>query len=1594
MKKYESDYGDFFPVTKESAAEDIEELIHKSLTTPDMSIRITDKDGNISYLDRESFTITDEAEMSLETPDENEALIEEAKKRISDFVSAEYDSDSANFSDLSNIGIAYTTTEDDEHVIQASVDLINTSIVKRVDGGVISLTKYETLADLVDALNDLDFADLTYISDEQLQQINEIGNSDNDLKITSVAINVEPEQEIENEIINEKEEFFRDCDLPALLAKSSLAWDEIESLGFIFFDEGYIGRHKPNEKGHFGNGIVVDEAKAFELARQYHNGEDISKELAQGLFLYKDGGIPATRIPYEDSYVEDLTLDIRQTDTGFFVNYGAYSREVTFEEMAQAYLQYFRNEYQDIERAAAREETEIAARKALKELGYEFDINGDKFFFTETGVERMYYVLDGTESGHFVVSEVSYEDILRADDDVKSINDRSENTKQFFTKLTKYSAQTTIDVSSQNFGEYVERFNRPHDASGVSWFTLLDLHGEARRRLENAPKITSENSQPDKSEGIFRIYQIKSGEEYHYKRFESMKGQPEPVNIKDYDLVYQGDLSDIEGSDRIEEKLEALFTKFNINHPDDFKGHSLSVSDVIGIEKNGKQTAYFCDSVGYKELPDFFRYIELQQSIEPAENVVEEPPHDIADPVKEKNREAIDKIRVGSQVTFKKGSFEVTKIDGDFSIELTNLDKSAPDTVQSMIGHWKERLLDQAGTEPLVVIQSEKTKHIGEQKKESITSRKSRTVSQNESQISFDVTSTIVPNHEPDISNLMTVNDISESEKPLTPKHENFRITDNEIGSGTPLQRFNNNLAAIRLLKELEANGRQATSEEQETLSRYVGWGGLAEFFKETNPHYQELKDLLTENEYSSARATTLDSFYTSPVIIDNIYTVLQNAGFEGGNILEPSMGIGNFFGRMPQEIQEHSKLFGVEIDSLTGRIAKQLYPEAHIDVKGFEKTSFKNGSFDVAVGNIPFGDFSLQYDKQSLKIHDYFFMAALDKVKDGGIVAFVTSKGTLDKHDNTFRKKLAEKADLIGAVRLPNTAFKTAGTEVTADIIFLQKRQTLSEKMPDWVNIGVNENGLPINQYFIDNPEMVLGEIVQENKMYGRNNDTMCVPFENSSLSELLQEAASNIQATFNAAEQSVIPMENSEVQIPDGIRNYSYFECKNNIYTIEDNEIVSLRDSWKRSYSSANIDRAKAYIQIRDTVRELLAVQQKTEPDVEGKIKNLQTKLNTQYDSFYKKYGLMHSRFNSQLFRDDSSYPLMLSLEDKVDKDKLIRKSDIFYKRTIKVPEVVDKVDTPQEALALSVATKGKIDFGYMSYLTDIPVNEIINELKGEIFPVPVFPAPENADLNDYTYQTKSEYLSGDIYEKLAAAEYAAETSDIFKENVSALKAAVPAPLTAGDIDIECGASWIPKEIYQQFMYETFKTADEHRADRPPRFIWQQHGRKNIEVDYSPYTNKWNISNKSVDRSVTTQKTYGAADRNAYTIFEYVLNLHVPNITKTVQDPDDPSKEKKVMDIEATKLIKQKAEKIKKEFKDWIFKDPERRKMLVDLYNRQFNCIRPREYDGSNLQFHGMNASIELHQHQKNAIAHAIYGGNTLFAHCVGAGKSATRS
>ena len=531
-------------------------------------------------------------------------------------------------------------------------------------------------------------------------------------------------------------------------------------------------------------------------------------------------------------------------------------------------------------------------------------------------------------------------------------------------------------------------------------------------------------------------------------------------------------------------------------------------------------------------------------------------------------------------------------------------------------------------------------------------------------------------------------------------------------------------------------------------------------------------------------------------------------------------------------------------------------------------------------------------------------------------------------------------------------------------------------------MNIGASPAGYLINNYFIQHPDMVLGEIVQGNKMYGRTDDTMCIPIEGIELSESLPQAVSKINAEISGNTKAAEPIVDNGVVVPENLRNYSYFVNGKDIYTVVNNTAVSLKDRWKRSYTAANIERAEAYIQVRDTVRELLAVQQETAPDVEERIKTLQEKLNIQYDNFYEKYGLMHSRFNAQLFNDDTSYPLMLSLEEKIDNERLVKKSDIFYKRTIKAPQVIESVDTPLEALTLSVAEHGKIDFEYMSALTSLPQETIIKQLRnaGEIFP-----SPELSTENNIVYQTASEYLSGNIYSKIDGAKIAAEKNDIFADNIKALESVIPAPLKAGEIDVECGATWIPKEIYQQFMYETFKTPRENNANMPKGLFYRN--KRNIEVDYSPVTNRWYISNKSADNSVTVRKTYGTEIKNAYHIFESVLNLSTPNITRTRYENGKPITE---MDLDTTKLVQKKAEAIKKQFKDWIFKDPKRRKELVDLYNRQFNCVRPREYDGSNLQFHGMNAGIELHGHQKNAIAHAIYGGNTLFAHCVGAGKT----
>lgn len=848
---------------------------------------------------------------------------------------------------------------------------------------------------------------------------------------------------------------------------------------------------------------------------------------------------------------------------------------------------------------------------------------------------------------------------------------------------------------------------------------------------------------------------------------------------------------------------------------------------------------------------------------------------------------------------------------------------------------------------------------------------------------------------QPTLFDSIPVSDVSSDE---TTSHENYVLEDRESVTGAKTK-YRNNITAIKVLKQIEAEYRTATLEEQKQLSLYSGWGGLANAFESDNDkwknEYSELKELLTDDEYTAARSSVLDAFFTDSVIIDSIYKVMQNAGFKGGNILEPAMGIGNFFGRLPSELRENSKLYGVEKDSLSGRIAQKLYPQADITIDGFENTHFQDNSFDVAIGNIPFGDFGVidkKYSSQNLKIHDYFFVKSLDKVRDGGVVAFVTSKGTLDKKDSSFRRALAEKADLVGAVRLPNNAFKSAGTEVTPDIIFLQKRSAPLENIPSWVNVGTTENGLSINNYFIEHPEMVLGDIVQGNKLYGRTDDTMCVPFaDGRPLSQLLPEAVKNIVFTYSPAKEVISPVFKTEAVIskPEGLRSQSYYKSGNEIYFYGSNSAgelvtVSAKDLLDKKYTTKNIDRLTAFMEIRDTLRELLEVQQHDNNDAE--VEQLQHRLNTIYDNFYDKYGLIHSRYNRNILGFDGAYQLVASLEQDYDKNTLIKKSDIFTQR-VNVPKPqIEHIDTASEALAVCIAEKGYIDFDYMSNLTDIDKASLEESLRnnGEIYPIPM-----NTENNEYTYQTASEYLSGDIYAKLDTAESYAAVDNIYSANVTALKAALPTPLKAGDIDVNLGATWIAPEYYEQFMYKLFETPLFNRSDG----IFKD---SKISVEYSEYSGKWFISHKAADKSVTVTKTYGACGYSGYQILEAALNLSEPKVYKDKLDEygrimfDKNNKPIRVIDVPATQVVQQKANKIRREFKNWLFSDPVRRSDIVDTYNRTFNCIKPREYDGSHLTFPGMNSNIELHEHQKNAIAHAIYGGNTLFAHSVGAGKT----
>ena len=804
-----------------------------------------------------------------------------------------------------------------------------------------------------------------------------------------------------------------------------------------------------------------------------------------------------------------------------------------------------------------------------------------------------------------------------------------------------------------------------------------------------------------------------------------------------------------------------------------------------------------------------------------------------------------------------------------------------------------------------------------------------------------------------------------EKQKEEPQERNQFVIRNDDLGVGGDKEKYKNNVEAIKLLKRLESENRLANSEEQEVLSKYVGWGGLSKTFDKKaddwKEEYNELLKLLTPTEYENAIASTRTAFYTPPIVISAMYEALSNMGFKKGNILEPSCGTGNFIGRLPEEMAD-SKIYGVELDSISGRIAKQLYQKSNIAIQGFEETTFPDNSFDIAIGNVPFDDYSpsdKRYDKYHFKLHDYFVAKSIDKVRAGGVIAYITSKGTLDKENNSFRKYIAQRADLIGAIRLPNNAFsRNAGTRATTDIIFLQKRELPNYEEPEWIYLDKDEDGITMNRYFIDNPQMVLGKMEMKSVQYGRM-DAVCSPIPTADLKEQLKEAITKIRGQISEIEIDEVNSNEKDTSLPAdlNLRNYSYTVVDGKIYYRE-NSLMYLQE-----LPDGTAKRIKKLVDIRNTTRRLIELQTYGASDEE--IKSEQSTLNFMYDNFVVEFGRICSRANRKAFEDDSSYYLLTSLEVNDDKGNFLNKADMFFKRTIKPHREVENVNNSTDALIASISEKAKVDLDYMSEISKLPKETLIKELQGSIFKIPY----------SDEYVTVSEYLSGNVRQKLEIAKQALEQDESLAINVKYLEDAIPEDLQASEITVKLGATWIPSEYIQQFMYETFGTSYSRQYD--------------IKITYSDINSSWYISSKSADyNNVKVNTTYGTRRMNAYKILENTLNMKDIKIFDKVID--DNGNEKPVLNRQETAIARSKQDLIKEAFEEWIWKDVDRREKLVRLYNDKFNSIRPREYDGDNITFYGINPDITLRKHQIDAIAHILYGGNTLLAHEVGAGKT----
>ena len=1489
-----------------------------------------------------------------------ETPLDKAKWLINDFCEAEY-REGADFDDLHNVGLAFTTLTDDELPIQVTADLIDFKITHEFDGEVFDTEQFDSIEDMIEnGLTDLDFSDLVSVPDEVIER--HTGKDEQTVELMSDAADV-------SDTSSPAE------DVPSVTLKYK---GDAESLDEI-----------KDKALSLGATVIVDNAEGVISIDTYADHKAELDGLAYELGVMAVDDVPAVETPTAET--EDIDRPLFTDAAVIDEIQRNENADVPFWEMPEAQGEQL-SLFGDSEPLTAskpapeKPKSEFAKGPVVdgvqvyEALAAEID-RGTGFVHGKLRVQDFYeeqhptvqQLADflkkeygtGGHSGEGKISLVDY--------DSKGLTFSFENGEKFRHSWYNVATMTESRLRDDTYLSAEQKAERaalkaeqsaekqsPHTVEVGDRFSHK-ITGEVSEviSLTGALPFYTDDCTVQRDGGGFAITEnisydklLNSGLYEYIGKAEPEKAQSAPVKSKPA-VNPEAEKPEIPTVKNLSQLKKAIKPGMMFEITDHLRpeciGERRIVTGVSTVDFTSRKLDENGEPMGKDLHMDFdraknwafdggeltsrldngdmlmsFHFID---SLEREQTVHVDKEHELAP------EKTAPELSVGDYLEYRGKEYKVESLDMDGFITLTDTALEDAPRLISRVTFLTDEFIRSG---EYMVITPEK----------------------------------------------------GEVEAPAPDKGDNFTITDDTLGEGGAKTKFRANVDAIRTLKTLEAEKRPATAEEKETLSKYVGWGALAKAFDKNDEkwaaEYKELSELLTPQEYAQARSTVNDAFYTSPTVIDGIYEALANFGFEGGNVLEPAMGIGNFFGRMPEDMQAHSQLYGVEIDSLSGRIAQALYPDADIAIQGFEKNRFQNGSFDVAVGNVPFGELGFRDTvHDTTKLHDYFFAEALSKLKDGGIMAFVTSAGTLDKRDETTRQMLADKADFIGAIRLPggkNGAFKdNAGTEVTTDIIFLKKHEgkSLAEMsdIPDWVHIGETADGLPINKYFEQHPDMVLGTVVEGNKLYG--SGTMVVAEDGFDLKSALHEAVGKLSAEISHERGRDVYAKTADgvqVQIPSNLRNYSFFMSDDQVFFKKNNAACEFRFD----KGTAQHKRFKAFIELRDLTRELIEAMELDKPD--AVIKDLQAKLNVAYDDFYKKFGLIHSQTNKRYFAEDVSYNLVAGLEKSYDKTKLLEKSDIFTKRTIVPPKAVEHVDTALEALTLSIAEKARVDFEYMSSLTGMTEDELKHDLMGNIFKIP---HTENE------YQTASEYLSGDIRKKLREAEEIAEYDPDFNINVSALKQAMPEPLKAGDIDIKLGAAWLDPKYYEQFMYELLQTPAYQRSDSPSA-RWNKSAI--VGVEYSVHANSFHVSNKSSDRSVLATQKYGTHKMNAYDIFEHLLNLQEPKVYKTIEVPDGlgDTKEKRVVDIDATRVVQRKADDIRKAFKAWIFKDSARREAIVERYNELFNSIRPREFDGSALSFPMMTADIHLHDHQKNAIAHAMFGGNTLFAHCVGAGKT----